>query len=459
MSRLVMVSNRVALPREHRAGGLALAMKCALQESGGLWFGWNGKVVARSGADLHVERQGGITYATLGLDRRDHAEYYAGFANRTLWPLFHFRPSLVDFTRATWAAYERVNALFADHLVQLVEPGDMVWIHDYHLIPLGAALRQRGVRARLGFYLHTPFPPPDLLTMLPVHRELFEALTAYDLVGFQVESYVRAFREYVMGEIGGEVNESGMISVHGGRRSFRVGAFPVGIDVEAVAREAAARAAPPRGPDAPRSVIGVDRLDYSKGLPERFLAFGHLLRTWPEQRRQVDLLQIAPPSREDVSDYRRLRRQLEQMAGAINGEFGEPDWVPIRYVNRGYPQPELCGLYRGAAVGLVTPHRDGMNLVAKEYVASQDPADPGVLVLSRFAGAARNMPGALLVNPNDVEGMAESLRAALQMPLPERQSRWHSMMAAMREDDVTAWWRRFVAALEGGGGAGTALAA
>ena len=446
-----MVSNRVVLPREQRAGGLAVAMRCALEESGGLWFGWNGKVVAETACDLSVQRHGRITYATLGLDSRDHAEYYSGFANRTLWPLFHFRPSLVDYSRATWAAYVRVNAMFADHLARLLEPDDLVWIHDYHLIPLGAALRERGVRARLGFFLHTPFPPPELLTMLPVHRDLFEALTAYDLVGFQVESYLRAFRDYVLGEIGGEVNESGVISVHGGRRSFRAGVFPVGIDVDAVAHEAAARAGPAPDPAAPRTVIGVDRLDYSKGLPERFLAFGQLLRGHPDLRHRVSLLQIAPPSREDVSDYRRLRRELERLAGAVNGEFGEPDWAPIRYLNRGYPQAELCGLYRRAAVGFVTPHRDGMNLVAKEYVASQDPADPGVLVLSRFAGAARGMPGALLVNPNDVEGMADALRAALLMPLAERQSRWNSMMAALRDDDVTAWWKRFVAALDGGG--------
>jgi trehalose 6-phosphate synthase len=197
-----------------------------------------------------------------------------------------------------------------------------------------------------------------------------------------------------------------------------------------------------------RTVIGVDRLDYSKGLPERFLAFGQLLRAFPDERRAVDLLQIAPPSRGEVRDYRRLRHELERLAGSINGEFSEPDWIPIRYVNRSYPQPALCGMYRSAAVGLVTPLRDGMNLVAKEYVASQDPENPGVLVLSRFAGAAQGMPGALLVNPNDIEGMAESLRAALNMPLNERQARWSSMMQALRTHDVTAWWRGFVAALK-----------
>jgi trehalose 6-phosphate synthase len=441
-----MVSNRVALPDQHRAGGLTTAMQAALSESGGLWFGWNGRIA--DDATPVITHADNITYATVPLSRRDHGEYYSGFANRTLWPLFHFRPSLVDFSRATYAAYERVNAGFARQLAGLIEPGDIVWVHDYHLIPLGAALRRLGVRARIGFFLHTPLPPPELLTMLPVHRELFDALTAYDLVGFQTDGYLKAFRDYVLGEIGGEINEVGMISVRGGRRSFRAATFPVGIDVDAVAASAATHGPGGSITDAAmRLLIGVDRLDYSKGIPERFLAFREMLTRDRSLQRTVSLLQIAPPSREDVQDYRRLKRQLEQLAGSINGEFADPDWTPVRYVNRALPPDELTGLYRAAAVGLVTPHRDGMNLVAMEYVASQYPEDPGVLLLSRFAGAARNLPGAVLVNPNDIEGTADAMRAALTMPLSDRIERHRSMMAAMRAADVTAWWRGFVEAL------------
>lgn len=453
MSRLVVVSNRVAMPRQHQAGGLALGLSAALREHGGIWFGWSGRVVDSASAELSQESQGRVRFLTLDLTEQEHHEYYAGFANRTLWPLFHFRPNLVDFSRTNWDAYVRVNARFADHLAALLKPDDLVWIHDYHLIPLAGLLRARGVRSRLGFFLHTPFPPLELLRMLPVHRELFDALAEYDLVGFQTADYLRSFRDYILLEAGGETNESGVTSVRGGRSSFRAGVFPIGIDVGEVARQAASAVTHEACRQLQLSLegrtlmIGVDRLDYSKGLPERFRAFGQLIDAVPDLCRRVTLLQIAPASRSEVGEYRDLQHELEGIAGSINGCHAEPDWTPLRYVNRAYPHSTLTGFLRMARVGLVTPLRDGMNLVAKEYVACQDPEDPGVLVLSRFAGAARELEGAILVNPHDVEGMAGALRAALSLSLDERMARWKAMMQVLQRNDIHAWRAGFLAAL------------
>jgi trehalose 6-phosphate synthase len=406
VSRLVVVSNRIASPRDVKPGGLAVAMQAALRESGGLWFGWSGAIESHASSTLHSEVAGAVEYVGMGLSRTDHDDYYAGFANRTLWPLFHFRPSLVDFARRTYEGYLRVNGLFADGLSRRLLPDDVIWVHDYHLLPLGSLLRERGVRASCGFFLHTPLPPRELLTILPVHRELFGTLAAYDLVGFHTRGYVHCFRDYACEELGAEINERGVYSVQGGRHSFHVGAFPIGIDTARVAsdaRHATGHVAARRlrlSLEQRALVIGVDRLDYSKGLPERFRAFARFLAEHPDWHRRVTLLQIAPSSRGEVREYRQVRRELEGIAGAINGRYAEPDWVPLRYVNKAYQQATLAGFYRLARVGMVTPFRDGMNLVAKEYVAAQDPEDPGVLLLSRFAGAAEELDAALLVNPS-----------------------------------------------------------
>jgi trehalose 6-phosphate synthase len=450
-SRLVVVSNRVAIPGAMKPGGLAVAMLSALQERGGVWFGWNGEIAPDDCWTLHRQRHGNIDYLTVGLTQQDHDDYYAGFANRTLWPLFHFRPSLVDLSHASFEGYQRVNALMADRLSSILQPDDLVWIHDYHLIPLASLLRERGVSSRIGFFLHTPLPPRELLMMLPMHRELFGALAHCDLVGFHTPEYAGAFRAYARAELGAieEVGEDLRI----GSRVVKVGAFPISIDTPAVVAQAERSFQSPalkalRTSLEGRSLlIGVDRLDYSKGLPERFRAYGELLGRNPALRRQVTYLQIAPTSRDSVVEYRSIRKELERIAGNINGVHADADWVPIRYVNKAYQLAALTGFYRLARVGLVTPLRDGMNLVAKEFVASQDPADPGVLVLSCFAGAARELEAAVLVNPYDVEGMAESINTALMMSLEERKDRWRSMMAVLLRCDIEAWRSSFVSTL------------
>ena len=453
MKRLVVVSNRVPIPQEKsRAGGLAVAMHAALSERGGMWFGWSGRRVRGESGEKHVEQVGNITYCTIDLTWADFEAYYNGFANRTLWPLLHFRMDLVDYSRETWAGYQHVNALFAERLAPQLRKDDVLWVHDYHVIPLAQELRARGVGNRIGYFLHVPMPSSDLLAALPAHREVFAALSSYDLVGFQTVRDLERFQDYVRLFGGGRLIGPGELETAEGRR-FRAGAFPISIDTRTIARQAALawKRVPVqtlRASMAKRQLaIGVDRLDYSKGLPERFRAFERHLERYPEQRGHLTFLQIAPPSRGEVPEYQSLRRELEGLSGHINGLHAAPDWTPVRYVNRNFTHDVLTGFYRVADIGLVTPLRDGMNLVAKEFIAAQDPDDPGVLVLSRFAGAASEMTEALQVNPYDLDGVADAIARAFDMPLDERRERWRTMMDGLERHDINAWRRNYLGAL------------
>jgi trehalose 6-phosphate synthase len=452
--RLIAVSNRVNPPADPlvgSAGGLAMALAAALREYSGVWFGWSGRTVDAYSGQLNVERIPAVTAMTVDLDDQDVQEYYHGYANKTLWPLFHYRMDLTAYERSFGAGYERVNARFADALFPLVEPNDFVWVQDYHLILLGRELRRRAVANRIGFFLHIPWPARRIFVTLPRHRELVAALMEYDLVGFQTEDSRDAFRDYVTQVAGGTVEPDG--TVHAFGATCRIGVFPIGIDAPEFAAALSSDTAQEHArrmrasANGRKLILGVDRLDYSKGLEERFLAYEQLLSDHPDLAEQVFLLQIATPSRDEVDAYQDLRARLDTVSGRINGAHATVEWVPIRYVNRAYRRDELAGIYRAAEVGLVTPLRDGMNLVAKEYVAAQDPDDPGVLVLSEFAGAAAQLDAAIIVNPMSREDVAEALRRALTMPLQERQARWRSLMHSVRTDDVTAWRDSFVAAL------------
>jgi trehalose 6-phosphate synthase len=451
--RLVVVSNRVGpvAPGKVTQGGLAVALRAALEHGGGIWFGFSGSVTEQPSEAPHVEEAGNIIFATLDLTRRDFDEYYIGFANRVLWPLFHYRPSLVGFSRRALAGYLRVNSAFARALQPMLAPSDLVWVHDYHLIPLGEALRGLGCRQPIGFFLHTPFPAAELMRLVPNHRELVAALCAYDLVGFQTQSDLQGFRDYLVRWAGGDELGGGLFRAFG--RVLRAAVFPVGIDVDEIAAQAEAAETSRhmrRLRDSIRErrlIIGVDRLDYSKGLPARFAAYAHLLENYPQSRGRTVLLQIAPPSRPDVQEYREIRSTLEAAAGNINGRYAEFDWTPLRYLNKSFNHRILTGFYRAARLALVTPLRDGMNLVVKEYLASQPPDDPGMPVLSTFAGAAYELGEAILVNPNDQEGMAEAIWQGLEMPLGERQERWTAMMATLRRNDAETWRRGFIETL------------
>ncbi len=457
MSRLIIMSNRVSAPKarsgEASQGGLAVAMGSALRESGGIWFGWSGQVTESFTGRMQISRESGFTTATVDLEPQDVDEYYNGYANRTLWPLFHYRVDLAEFDRHFGAGYERVNQRLASTALPLIEPDDLIWVQDYHLIPLGDQLRQMGVTNRLGFFLHTPWPPHRLLTALPYHRRLVESMLAYDLIGFQTEQWLESFHHYVEREMGGTIDDNGKVTV--GDRVVRTGAFPIGIDAEEfddlLTRADATEAfrTLKKSAEGKKVIIGVDRLDYTKGLVERFEGYGHFLDENPDWQHRAFLLQIAPPSRGEVHTYETIRAELDGVSGRINGQFAHVDWVPIRYVNQSYPRAGLAGLYRGSDVALVTPLLDGMNLVAKEYVAAQDPEDPGVLILSKFAGAALQMTEALLVNPHSKDEISDALRTALAMPLDERKRRWSALIDGVRTDNVHRWRGNFLGALAG----------
>jgi len=450
VTRLVAVSNRVTIPkRTAAAGGLAIGVLAAMRSRGGLWFGWSGEVTSGVPGTATVSRRQDVTFATIDLPAGDFELYYSGYCNGTLWPLFHYFTGAMQFSAAQQAAYARVNHLFAHRLRPLLRDDDVVWVHDYHLVALGRELRNLGALQPVGFFLHIPFPHVEALRTLPGYEVLVHDLLAYDLVGFQTTRDLACFRSAVIEVLGSaaRLDDGGVL--HGGRRT-RLGVFPIGVDVAGIEHEArqAQLAETVRRMQAGllgrRCIIGVDRLDYSKGLVDRLQAYECFMERHPEHLNRVTFLQIAPLSRADLRTYAEIRRSLEQTAGRINGRFAETDWTPIRYLNRNFSHEVLMGFLRSAGVGVVTPMRDGMNLVAKEYVAAQDPEDPGVLVLSTLAGAAEELAGALLVNPRDAGSVAEAIHRALVMPLEERRARHAGMLAVLRTNDIHAWHERFV---------------
>lgn len=451
--RLVVVSNRVPVPKDGstKAGGLAVALEGALKRSGGLWFGWSGRTADDPSGEPEVVQAGNITFAVVDLAKKDYDQYYAGFANRALWPICHYRIDLMQIDRKDTEGYFRVNRAFAASLAPLLKPDDIIWVHDYHFIPLAAELRKQGCNNRIGFFLHIPWPPSDIASALPAYEKLLRGLCAYDLVGFHTPQDVENFQQCLVRENIGSTDGPGEHRINGHR--IRIGAFPVGIDTEAFARTAAAGEKNPlvrrtRASLGDRNlIIGVDRLDYSKGIRQRIEAFSCFIKSNPLFRNRVTYIQITPKSRSDVPEYKRMQHEIAEQAGLTNGNLGEVDWTPIRYVNRTIGHAALAGLYRMSRVGLVTPLRDGMNLVAKEFVAAQRPEDPGVLILSRFAGAAHELDCAILVNPYDSEACAAAIARALQMPLRERQERWTTMMGRLRTNTVEAWCRQFLSCL------------
>ena len=453
MARIVIVSNRVAVPDPEsgaRAGGLEVALRATLKAHSCIWFGWSGKVRTAEKRETKTVKDGDITYVVTDLTREDYREYYEGFANSVLWPVLHYRLTLVEFSKRDLSGYLRVNEYFADQLAKLLEPDDLVWVHDYHLIPLASALRRRGSANRIGFFLHIPLPSPDILTALPSHERLIPALRDYDLVGFQTDNDAANFARYIATEL----NTSPHIPhpLGSGKLQMRVGVFPVGVETEDFQSRArrAVRSSFVQGVigSVPGTIaIGVDRLDYSKGLLHRLDGYERFLLANPDWRGRISLLQITPKSRAEIEEYKDIGKRVDETVGRLNATYGDVSWMPVRYVNRGYSRTALAGLYRAARVGLVTPLRDGMNLVAKEYVAAQDPEDPGVLVLSRFAGAAAELKSALLVNPYDAEAVGAAIARALDMPLFERKRRHSELFEMLLKHDISKWGEAFLSSL------------
>jgi trehalose 6-phosphate synthase len=458
---LVVVSNRVARghANEPMTGGLAAALLPVVEKSGAIWVGSSGRV--REGAQkepfAEIESLGAGALAMLDLPAAHYGGYYEGFANSALWPALHSRADLIRVSQEDYLSYREVNAFTARALLRFKKADTSFWIQDYHFLALGAELRDLGVTEPIGFFLHTPWPARAVIEGVPHHRELVEAMLAYDLIGFQTKDDCENFLGYLSSNLGLEIDlwrdgESGIVTSRYGTTGVAV--FPIGIDVEKFALQAAKAVSHPevsrlrRSLNGEKLAIGVDRLDYSKGLINRIKAFDRMWTLHPSLTRTVSLLQIATPSRGAIEAYGNLQSELAKLVSDVNGYHGEVDWTPVRYLNKGYGQTVLAGLYRTAQVGVVTPLYDGMNLVAKEYVAAQNPADPGVLVLSKFAGAANELDTALVVNPHDIDGMAQAIATALSMPLNERRMRWEAMMTKLRSHTIQQWFTDFVEALQ-----------
>jgi trehalose 6-phosphate synthase len=452
---LVVVSNRVSRGKanEPMTGGLAAALLPVVEKSGAIWVGSSGRV--RDGAQkdpfAEIEALGAGALAMLDLPAAHYGGYYEGFANSALWPALHSRADLICASEEDYLSYREVNAFMARALLRFEKRETVLWIQDYHFLALGAELRELGVTQPIGFFLHTPWPARAVIGGVPHHRELIEAMLAYNLIGFQTSDDCENFISYVQSDLG-LVVRSGVVTSRHGRSHIAV--FPIGIDVEKFALQAAKSVSHPdvsrlrRSLNGEKLAIGVDRLDYSKGLVNRINAFDRMWTLQPALARTVSLLQIATPSRGTIEAYGSLQSELAKLVSDVNGRHGEVDWTPIRYLNKGFSQTVLAGLYRTAQVGVVTPLHDGMNLVAKEYVAAQNPADPGVLVLSKFAGAANELDTALLVNPHDIEGMARTIATAVSMSLAERRMRWEAMMVKLRAGTIQQWFADFVDALQ-----------
>ena len=459
--RLIVVSNRVPPSSgfesegrgEAAAGGLVTAVRAAMERSGGLWFGWSGRSARRrvtTGPTVRIF--GNIQLATMDLSDDEVSLFYLGFSNRTLWPLLHSFPAHVVIRHDTYRAYRRINLRFAQSILPLLRPDDLVWVQDFHLFHLGHELRRLGWQGKLGFFLHVPFPSADIFSILPWAREALEALLEYDLVGLHDGRYLRNLVDSLDAELGGEFDGD---SYDYGGNSARLGVFPIGIDPDvfrprqdrntpSLADELSIAGAPEQ-----KLILGVDRLDYTKGIPHRLRIFGRMLERQPSLGGKVLYVQISSPSRTRVPEYVQEKEQVERLVGQINGRFSQMGWVPIRYLYRSYAQSELAGFYHDADVCLVTPLRDGMNLVAKEFVAAQNTEDPGVLALSRFTGAASAMTDAVLVNPYDIEGTAQATYQALRMPLEERRRRNRSLLSVVERDTSQNWSDSFCAALVG----------
>jgi trehalose 6-phosphate synthase len=451
---IVVVSNRVAKmeAEEPVTGGLASALLPVVKNSGAIWVGSSGKVrdATRKDSFAEIEALGSGALATVDLPAAHCQGFYEGFANSGLWPALHSRTDLIQVTADDYRSYREVNAFMARALLRFNRADATFWIQDYHFLTLGTELRRLGIEQPIGFFLHTPWPPRAMMQSVPHHRDLVQAMLAYDLIGFQTREDQQNFKDYVRQELG-LMLAGDRIGSDLGRT--RVATFPIGIDVDDFASRAARAANRPEvlrlrsSLQNAKLVLGVDRLDYSKGIANRIRAFDRLLVAEPALKRQVSLLQIAVPSRGQIEAYRALKVELATLVGEVDGRHAEVDWMPIRYVNKGYAQSTLAGFYRMAQIALVTPLHDGMNLVAKEYVAAQNPSDPGVLILSEFAGAARELDTALQVNPHDIDGMARAISAGLVMPHAERRERWQAMIAKLKASSIQFWFADFVHAL------------
>ena len=458
--RVLIASNRLpvtarwaeagsAVTLQRSVGGLATAMRPIHEQNGGLWFGTTGedKPRPRTSAALGGELDA-IGCVPVSISPADTAVYYEQVSNGMIWPLFHDRVDRLPLTLEGWDVYERANERFADAIAAHWQQSDLIWIHDYHLLRLPALLRQRLPLARIGFFLHIPFPNPEMFLTLPYRKELVLGMLGADVVGFHTRRYRGHFTAAVRRLLGHEMDADGHVRHDHG--ASRLDVFPIGIDAVEFSSQAMHTAVTDRMMAIKTAgqalLLGVDRLDYTKGILRKLLAFERLLADYPDHRGRVRLLQVAVPSREGVEAYQSFRRDVEMLVTRINGRFGTPAWTPIQYLHQSVDRTELLALYRAADLMLVTPLRDGMNLVAKEFVAARND-ESGVLVLSEFAGAVDEMAESLVVNPYDVVGSAAAMDRGLRMDKEEKKARMRAMRAIVFKHNVHAWARDFLEAL------------
>lgn len=459
MARVLLVSNRLPVTISKTAdgvrvqrssGGLASALRASRELASALWIGWPGSVTDIGDAAWQTinERFTELGVVPVILSASDLAGYYDAFANSVIWPIFHYLPGQVPTRIEGWREYVSVNEQFAEVVSRHYQPGDHIWVHDYQLLLLPAMLRERIPGARIGFFLHIPFPDAELFAILPNREAMLRGVLGADTIGFHTKRYRANFRFAAKRLLGVESSESELEVDH---RRVRVGVFPVSVDAHefeerAQRADVTAEVAALRGDGSGKLLVGVDRLDYTKGIPRRLLALEHLLENNPGWHGRVRLVQVAVPSRDTVGAYRRFGREVNTLVGEINGRFGTPHWTPVHYVHRSISETQLLALYRAADVMLVTPIRDGMNLVAKEFLATRSD-DNGVLMLSEFAGAAAELIEAVIVNPFDIERTAGQLDEALRMPAAEQAARMRALRGHVFDYDVGRWTREFLAAL------------
>lgn len=459
IDRLLIVSNRlpISLTRgddggwqvEPSLGGLVTALAPVLRDRGGIWIGWPGmwEEMDLNGMAALGGKETGYAIKAVALTEDEIDQYYFGFSNEILWPLFHDLQNFCNFDPSYWTMYQAVNRKFAEVVAQNARKNDYIWVHDYHLMLVARELHNLGIKCNAGFFLHTPFPPLDIFSKLPWRRQILEALLEFDLIGFQTTRDRNNFIYCVDALItSSHYDARRQLSTIASRdRQVRVGHFPISIDFHEFARQASDGLVADRAEELRQSIqnrqiiLGVDRLDYSKGLPEKLRAFGYALEHFPDLQDKVTLMQIVVPSREDIHQYQTLKAEVEGLVSEINGKFTRLGWVPIHYMFRNLERTELLAYYRAAEIALVTPLKDGMNLVAKEYCASNKDKT-GVLILSEFAGAATQLRrSSLLVNPYDIEGVANAIHQAHNMDMSERRSRMRRLRKSIRNRDIY-WW-------------------
>lgn len=452
MSKLIVLSNRVNLPSSdgHCAGGLAVALQDALREKGGIWLGWNGdQVTQQRDQYFNYTELNQVEYITCPLSSEQYSDYYCGFSNNTLWPAMHDRKDLIEFKQQQFDCYQDVNLMFAQKLQRVAHPQDTIWVHDYHFLSVAHYCRQLGMKNRFGFFLHIPFADLEIWKSLPVSEQLSQHLVQYDVIGLQTQQDQQNCSEMMQHYVGGIRKPDNFLSTQ--HRDIKIECYPIGID-PALIQKSALKNNPRTADkvfkfsrmDQQKTIIAVDRIDYSKGLIERVDAFTEFLKQYPQYQKNLTALQIACPCRMDLPVYQALFDQLQSSIAKTNVAFSDPSWSPILCTHKTIAHEQLMRIYRHSDICWVNSMRDGMNLVAKEYIAAQDPDDPGVLMLSQYAGATDQMPEAIIIDPNDQNSMIEGLNSALNLSKSERLARYSQLIKGLKNSDIYAWRNAFL---------------